>query len=245
MNDALKDILLDIVQHTHNLGVIDLIKVIGTDKETTIGAVGNERSLVMDAVFHKPIAEFIGTFGMPNLNKLNIILGIPEYRENAVMKVSYQNSDPSGIDFTNQDGDFKNNYRFMDAKTVSSKVPTVSLRSAIQWDVELEPTVASIQRLKFQSQAHSDELTFTAKTNNDRLEVSFGTASTHAGNFIFAQNVSGKLSSDRDWPVAIFLSILNLPGDKRLRFSDKQGLAEITVDSGIAMYNYKIPALTK
>lgn len=245
MNDALKDILLDIVQHTHNLGVIDLIKVTGTDKETTIGAVGNERSLVMDAVFHNPISEFIGTFGMPNLNKLNIILGIPEYREEAVMKVSYQNADPSGIDFTNKEGDFKNNYRFMDSKTVNSKVPTVSLKSAIQWDVDLEPSVASIQRLKFQSQAHSDELTFTAKTNGDRLEVSFGTASTHAGNFTFSQGVSGNLSADRNWPVAIFLSILNLPGDKRLRFSDRQGLAEITVDSGLATYNYKIPSITK
>lgn len=245
MNDALKDILLDIVQHTHNLGVIDLIKVAGTDKETTIGAVGSERSLVMDAVFHNPIPEFIGTFGMPNLNKLNIILGIPEYREEAVMKISTQNSEPSGIDFANKGGDFKNNYRFMDAKTVNSKVPTVSLRAAIQWDVELEPTVASIQRLKFQSQAHSDELTFTTKTNGNQLEVSFGTASTHAGNFVFAQGITGKLASERNWPVAIFISILNLPGDKRLRFSDRQGLAEITVDSGIATYNYKIPAITK
>ena len=36
MKDALKDVLQDIVQHTHNLGVIDLIKINGTDKDTVI-----------------------------------------------------------------------------------------------------------------------------------------------------------------------------------------------------------------
>jgi hypothetical protein len=245
MKDALKDILLDIVQHTHNLGVIDLIKVVGTDQETAITAVGNEKLVVAEARFHKPIPEFVGTFGMPNLDKLNIILNIPEYREEAVISMSHQDNELAGISFANKAGDFKNNYRFMNTKNVNGKVPTVSLKTTIQYDVEVEPTVANIQRLKFQSQAHSDEITFTAQVNNNKLEFSFGTASTHAGNFVFANDVSGKLTGNRSWPVAVFLSILNLPGDKMLRFSDRQGIAEITVDSGIAMYNYKIPALTK
>jgi len=245
MKDALKDILLDIVQHTHNLGIIDLIKVVGTDRETAITAVGNEKLVVAEARFHNPIADFIGTFGMPNLDKLNIILGIPEYREEAVITMQKQDGELSGISFTNKAGDFKNSYRFMDAKNVNNKVPTVSLKTTIQYDVEVEPSVANIQRLKFQSQANSDEITFTAQVKDDKLEFSFGTASTHAGNFVFANNVKGRLASNRSWPVAVFLSILNLPGDKMLRFSDRQGIAEITVDSGIAMYNYKIPALTK
>lgn len=245
MKDALKDVLQDIVQHTHNLGVIDLIKVVGTQRDTTISAIGNDRIVVMDAKFHNPIPEFIGTFGMPNLNKLNIILSIPEYREHAVISVGKQNNEPSGIDFANKDGDFVNNYRFMDSKNANNKIPTVSLKTALNWDVEIEPSVASIQRLKFQSQAHSDEVTFSAQVVNDKLEFSFGTASTHAGNFVFAQGISGKLAPNRSWPVAVFLNILNLPGDKKLRFSDKQGIAEVTVDSGIAMYNYKIPAFTK
>lgn len=245
MQNALKDVLQDIVQHTHNLGVIDLIKMSGTDNETTITAIGTDRVVVMDAKFHHPIPEFIGTFGMPNLNKLSIILNIPEYREEAIISVSQQNNEPSGIDFTNKLKDFKNNYRFMDSKNVNNKVPTVSLKTAIQYDVEVTPSVASIQKLKYQNQANSDELTFVAQVNNDKLEFSFGTASTHAGNFVFAHDVKGKLNTNRTWPVGIFLSILNLPGDKMLRFSDRQGIAEITVDSGIAMYNYKIPALTK
>jgi len=37
---------------------------------------------------------------------------------------------------------------------------------------------------------------------------------------------------------------LTLPGDKSLKFSD-EGAAMITVDSGIAQYNYILPAQQK
>ena len=40
------------------------------------------------------------------------------------------------------------------------------------------------------------------------------------------------------------ISILNLAGDKTMRFSD-EGVAEITVNSGLAVYTYKIPAQSK
>ncbi len=245
MKDALKDVLQDIVQHTHNLGVIDLIKINGSDKDTVISAIGQDKSLVMDARFHTPVAEFIGVFGMPNLGKLNVILNIPEYREDAAISVVKQDSEPAGISFVNKGGDFKNSYRFMDTKTVNSKLPTVSLKTTIQWDVEVEPSVNSIQRLRFQTQANSEEITFIATTNNNNLDFSFGTPTTHAGNFTFSQGISGKLSGIHTWPIAVFNSILALPGDKMMRFSERQGIGEITVDSGIALYNYKIPALKK
>jgi len=40
------------------------------------------------------------------------------------------------------------------------------------------------------------------------------------------------------------LSILSLPGDKKYRISD-QGATEITVDSGLAVYQYLLPAQSK
>jgi len=46
------------------------------------------------------------------------------------------------------------------------------------------------------------------------------------------------------WPVAAVTSILSLPGDKTFKISD-EGVAMITVDSGIADYNYMLPAQTK
>ena len=77
----MKDHLLDIVQHTHGLGVIDLVKIVGSDTETKLEAIAEDRSVILQAKFKGTVGEFVGTFGMPNLGKLNTILNIPEYKD--------------------------------------------------------------------------------------------------------------------------------------------------------------------
>ena len=104
--------------------------------------------------------------------------------------------------------------------------------------------MASIQKLKFQQSANSEETKFVAKTENGDLKFYFGDHSSHAGNFVFESKVSGKLSKAWAWPVDAVISILGLVGDKTLKISD-EGAAMITVDSGIAQYNYILPAQTK
>lgn len=243
----MKDHLQDIVQHTHGLGVIDLVKIVGTDAETALEALAEDRSVIVQAKFKGVVADFIGTFGMPNLAKLNTILNIPEYREDASIAVARQDrngeSVPVGVHFENKAGDFKNDYRFMASEIISDKLKTVKFKG-VKWNVDIVPSVASIQRLKFQAQANSEETTFTAKTEGTDLKFFFGDHSSHAGNFVFQTDVSGTLSKSWAWPVAVVISILNLPGDKTFKISD-EGAAMITVDSGIAEYNYILPAQTK
>ena len=243
----MKDHLQDIVQHTHGLGVIDLVKIVGTDSETLLEAIAEDRSVIVQAKFKGIVADFIGTFGMPNLGKLNTILNIPEYREDASIAVTRQDrngeSVPVGVHFENKAGDFKNDYRFMASEIVSDKLKTVKFKG-VKWNVDIVPSVASIQRLKFQAQANSEETTFTARTEGTDLKFFFGDHSSHAGNFVFQTDVSGSLSKSWAWPVAVVISILNLPGDKTFKISD-EGAAMITVDSGIAEYNYILPAQTK
>ena len=240
----MKDYLQDIVQHTHSLGIIDLIKVVGDENSTNIEAVSDERTVIVQAKFHNPVPEFIGTFGMPNLSKLNTILNIPEYREDAKLTITTkENNIPTGIHFENSAGDFKNDYRFMSAEVINDQLKKVTFKG-VQWGVEIEPSVAAIQRLKFQAQANSEETTFIAKTENNNLMFYFGDHSSHAGNFVFAHDIAGSLSKPWHWPISPVISILSLSGDKMIRFSD-QGAAQITVDSGLAIYNYILPAQTK
>ncbi len=243
----MKDQLLDIVQHTHGLGVIDLVKIIGTENETTLEAIAENRSVILQAKFKGPIANFIGTFGMPNLGKLNTVLTIPEYKENEVISISTQDKNgetiPVGIHFENKSGDFKNDYRFMSAEIVNDKLKTVRMKQ-VAWNIDIVPSAASIQRLRFQASANSEENNFIAKTENGDLKFFFGDHSSHAGNFVFHSGVSGKLTKAWAWPVTVVISILSLPGDKTFKISD-EGAAMITVDSGIAEYNYILPAQTK
>ena len=100
----MKDHLLDIVQHTHGLGVIDLVKVTGTENETTLEAIDQvNRLVIVKAKFNGPVPEFIGTFGMPNLNKLKILLNLQEYKEDAKLTMSKGNGgEPDGINFENK-----------------------------------------------------------------------------------------------------------------------------------------------
>lgn len=243
----MKDYLHDIVQHTHSLGIIDLVKITGTDQETVLNAIAEDRSVILDAQFKNPVPEFVGTFGMPNLSKLNTILNIQEYKEDAKLTINTQDRNgttvPVGIHFENKAGDFKNDYRFMTSDVINDKLKKVSMKS-VPWNVEIEPTVAAIQKMKFQASANSDEPVFVVKTEQNKLKFFFGDHSTHAGDFVFADGISGNLTKNWSWPVSAVISILGLSGDKKLKISDA-GVMQITVDSGIAVYEYKLPAQTK
>ena len=243
----MKDFLQDIVAHTHALGVIPLVKITASDTETSIDAMAEDRSVIVQAKTIAPIDELDGVFGMPNLNKLDIILKCPEYKENAKITVSSTTKEDTtvltGLHFENEVGDFQNDYRFMVADAINEKLKPVKFKGAT-WDISFEPNVASIQRLKYQSTVHSEETIFQVKTENGNLIFSFGDASTHAGSFVFQHNVVGNLKQTWSWPVNQTISILNLLGDVTMKISDA-GAMMITVNSGIAEYNYILPAQTK
>jgi hypothetical protein len=243
----MKDILQDIVTHTHSLGNIPLVKITSTTSGTEIEAMAEDRSVIVNAKTKNPIGDFDGVFGMPNLNKLAIHLACPEYKEKAKITVTSAERNgetvPTGLHFENETGDFQNDYRFMNTDIVNEKLKTVKFRGAT-WNIEFEPSAASVQRLKFQANANSEETVFQVSTDNDNLIFNFGDASTHAGSFIFQSNVGGKLKQAWSWPVVQVMSILALTGDKVVRISDA-GAMQITVDSGMAEYNYILPAQSK
>ena len=240
----MRDHLLDLVQHTLDLGVIDLVKITGDDKETVIAGLAEDRSVVVEGKFTNPVADFIGNFGMPNLGKLKILLNIQEYRENAKLSITRRSTgEPDGLNFENASGDFKNSYRFMASEIVNDKLKTVKFKG-VNWHIEFEPTIASIMRLKMQAQANAEETNFQAKTEGTNLMFFFGDHSTHAGNFVFQPDITGQLKRAWSWPIKTFISIMDLTGDKVVKISD-DGAAMITVDSGLAVYNYILPAQSK
>jgi len=240
----MRDHLLDLVEHTLKLGCIDLVKITGDDKSTVINGIAEDRSVVVEGAFAAPVADFVGNFGMPNLPKLRILLSLPEYQEDAKLTITRKDTGaPDGINFENKTGDFKNNYRFMASEIVNEKLKTVKFKG-VNWNIEFVPTVAAIQRLKMQAQANAEEVNFTAKTDGGDLKFSFGDHSTHSGNFVFHPGVTGTLKRAWAWPIATVISILDLTGDKIFKISD-DGAAMITVDSGMAVYNYILPAQSK
>ena len=242
----MKNILQDIVSHTQNLGFLTTVKVTGDKNKTTINSMADDRSVIMDAETAAPYPDMIGVFGMPQLNKLKYLLDGQEYKEDAKISITTAERNgetvPVGLHFENKDGDFKNDYRFMNTESINEKMKTVKFRG-VKWDVEIEPSVAAVQRFNFQAGANNEHPTFLAKTDGGNLKFIFGDASTHGGEFVFAQNVTGKLDRGWTWPVMPILSILKIADVNNTKMSlSNEGAIQITLDSGIASYKYIIPA---
>jgi len=238
----MKDILSDIVSHTQNLGFLNIVKITGTEEKTQIDSMADDRSVIMYAETNNPYPDMVGVFGMPQMQKLKYLLDCPEYREGAKITVTKNSqSVPVGLHFENQLGDFQNDYRFMNTEVINEKLKTVKFRG-VKWDIELEPTVLSVQRFQYQAQANNEYTTFVVKIANNNLSFIFGDAASHAGEFVFGSGVSGKLSKNWVWPVAPVLSILKASDVNNTKVSiSNEGAMQITLDSGLAVYKYIIP----
>jgi hypothetical protein len=243
----MKDILNDIVSHTHKLGFLDTVKITGTEDKTLIDSMSKDRTVIMYGQTAEPQPDMIGVFGMPQLEKLSYLLNVKEYQEDAVINIEtaerHGEKLPVGLHFENKDGDFKNDYRFMSTEVIDQTLKPVKFKG-VKWDVEVSPSLAAIQRFNFQAGANTEHTSFLVKTDNGNLKFIFGDASTHGGNFVFASNVTGKLTKAWSWPVSNVLAILKAADVNNTVISfSSEGAMQITLDSGIATYKYIIPAL--
>ena len=242
----MQDLLKDIVAHTNKLGFLNIVKITGDDKKTLIDSMAEDRSVIMYAETANPHLDMIGTFGMPQLEKLRYLVDGKEYQEDAKIEVVTQDRNgetlPVGLHFENKDGDFKNDYRFMNTEIINEKLKTVKFRG-VNWHVEVNPTVSAVQRFQFQAGANPEHTTFLAKTDGDKLIFTFGDAASHGGEFVFATGVTGKITKAWTWPVLPVLSILKIAdaNNAKIGFSN-DGAMQIELDSGIATYKYIIPA---
>ena len=248
----MKDILLDLVDHTAGLGFIENVKVIGTDAETTFEAMDPDRTVILNAKAHNPIPEFVGEFGMGNLGFLNGIVNLDSYKvDEATINVNNRerNSEQvlESLTFEDQYGN-TDQYRFMSKEVVDQQLKTVKFRG-VNWNVSFEPSKQSVQELAQIASIYVNiEPTFSVRTENGNVVIGVGTddGSGHVGKRIFARNVAGELKQHWSWPLHQVLAILKLgmSGACVMNISD-QGALQIAIDSGLATYDYILPAMNK
>lgn len=242
----MQSLLKDIVSHTNKLGFLNTVKVTGTDEKTLIDSMADDRSVIMFAETATPYPTLSGTFGMPQLEKLRYLIDGSEYQDNAKIELvtAQRNGEdvPTGLHFENKDGDFKNDYRFMSTDMINEKLKTVKF-NGVKWDVTIEPTVSAIQRFQFQAGANTEHTNFLPKIIGNNLVFTFGDAASHAGEFVFAAGVTGKITKAWTYPINAVLSILKIAdaNNTKMSFSDG-GALKLELDSGIATYQYIIPA---
>ena len=245
----IKDVLLDVVKHTSGLGIIENIKVSGDDSETTLAAMDADRTVILQAKMHDPVTEFMGDFGMGNLGLLSSLTRVSNYQNgDADIKVERKERNgeemPTTLIFKDGDGN-RDQYRFMSKEVLDQVMKVATFRGA-NWDITIKPATKRIAQLSEVASIYSGiEPSFAVSTEDGKLIIEVGSAEGGIlGRRVFAENIDGELGSKWSWPLQAFLGILKLDGTKVIRFSD-QGVCQIDVDSGIGVYSYIMPAISK
>ena len=247
----MQDILKDIVKHTHSLGIIQAAKVTTDDTGTTIDAMDDDRTVVLRGKLHTPVNEFKGKFGLGRLGVLNGYLNYEgEDREGKSVKAGVEvgheerNGEmvPTQLSFSIE-GAMQSTYRVIVSELVDAQIKTANFKGA-KWDVEVMPTQKAIKDLQyFAGILGAFDPLLTARTVDGNLVFYIGDSSTDKVELPFASNVEGELKTGWSFPLSTVLTILRLSDTStmNMKLSD-QGAMMISVDSGLGMYEYILPA---
>ncbi len=245
----LKSVLLDIVKHTSGLGIIENIKVTSVDGKTKLAAMDADRTVILNAEMHDEVPEFTGEFGMGNLGLLSSLTRLSNYQsDDASIQVDRRERNgeelPTTLIFKDAEGN-KDQYRFMSKEIVDQAMKVATFRGA-NWTVEVEPASRRIGQLSEVAGIYAGiDPAFSVKTEDGNLIFEVGsTEGGVIGRRVFAENVDGEMTTAWSWPLATFLSIVKLGGTIVIRFSD-QGACQIDVDSGLGVYSYILPAISR
>lgn len=247
----IKDILKDLVDHFIPVG-IDTIKVTGTDTETDICGTDPDmcNHVIVNAKIKKPMLQFEGLFGIPNLTQLKFILGIKEYDGDSTLTVSKKEltgkpKEFQSFNFANKKGDFNHTFRLLSSTIAGELIKTVKpLRPEIVRNITLVPTTQNIMKFRNMAASLPTETYFYIESKDGDLIFTFGDHSNHAGSFVFAEDVPAANLSTICFPVEAFSNILGMVGDKVIKICGV-GAMEIEVDSGLINYCFMLPALSK
>jgi hypothetical protein len=248
----MKDILKDVVKHTHGLGIINAVKVTTDADTTSVDAMDDDRTVVLRGKLHSRVSDFNGKFGLGRLGVLSGYLNFStfdaikseEASTNVAVRREERNGEiaPTELDFT-APGGFAASYRVISSAMVDEQIKTANFKGA-KWDVEFVPSRRAVKELQQVAGILSSyDPLFTVSTEDDNLIFTIGDASTDKADLQFAKNVGGSLSSAWSFPLSTVLTILRLGDTSQMsvKISD-QGAMMIAVDSGLGLYEYILPA---
>jgi hypothetical protein len=239
----LLDALKDIVKHTHSLGFIEMVKVIGTSTDLKIETKDVDNTVIIYGSMYQPVKGIESTLG---LSRMGILKGfvsmMPEKTGVSIAREQRNNIDvPVGVKFDGKG--FLANYRFMSEAMINEQVKVPPFKGAT-WDITISPSKTSIDQLSnTYGVLGSFEKRFIVIVNKGELQFQVGSGPTDGVTTTFAENVTGSLKHQWTYPLGQVLSILKLADTSTatMSFSD-MGALKIDIDSGIGKYSYILPA---
>lgn len=253
--------LKDLVAHTSGLG-INSIKITGDGTNAIIeGSDETNKTLVIKGKFLKEVPEFEGVCGFNELELLTNYVNAYKHRDDTAVIVREDRTypqvvtDDDGNDVLGDNGEpetesvtnnviteihfgrgtqMKNDYRVMDLRVL----PTQPKFGGLPWDVVVEPTKRGIDLLSTQAGFNAEKF-FGLTVDDGTMYLTLGAT----GVIEFAYDVDGDITRAWTWEIKKVLDVLKLSSDAEctMSFSDR-GALQITLNTGLAEYNYVIPA---
>ena len=247
-NNYIKDTLKDVLKHTHNLGIFEMVKVTGTAEQTAIETVDADKTVIFKGVTVNPVPDFVdATVGLSRMNVLDGYLKYPDFDDaDATVQVIKQNRNdvdvPTEVEFISQAGTDAH-YRFMLADVVNQQLKEIKFKGA-EFDVNIVPSAKNLKDLGYFNGVLSQfESTFSPRTEDGKLYFYIGDAGGDRTKIQIAEAVEGDMNHEFHWPLDIVLRILRLGDNANCVLSiNQKGLLQIIVDSGIGTYTYLLPA---
>jgi len=245
---AIKDILKDVLKHTHGLGIFEMVKITGDVEKATIETVDADKTVIFKGETHQPYPDFVdSTVGLSRMGVLQGYLQYPGFDgegSTVAVKTQERNEEtvPVEVEFTSADGNDAH-YRFMLADVINQQLKAIKFKGA-EFDLNIVPTDKNLKDMAyFNSVLGSFEANFSPKTNGKELYFHIGDGVSDRTKILISNDIDGSITGDWRWPLDIVLKILRLgdTGNCVLSIND-QGLLQIIVDSGIAKYTYLLPA---
>ena len=245
---AIKDILKDVLKHTHGLGIFEMVKITGDVEKATIETVDADKTVIFKGETHQPYPDFVdSTVGLSRMGVLQGYLQYPGFDgegSTVAVKTQERNEEtvPVEVEFTSADGNDAH-YRFMLSDVINQQLKAIKFKGA-EFDLNIVPTDKNLKDIAyFNSVLGSFEANFSPKTNGKELYFHIGDGVSDRTKILISNDIDGSITGDWRWPLDIVLKILRLgdTGNCVLSIND-QGLLQIIVDSGIAKYTYLLPA---
>jgi hypothetical protein len=240
----IKDVLKDILKHTHGLDIFEMVKIVGTEKTTTIETVDKDKTVVVKAELAKPCKEFKDeTVG---LSRMGVLSGFLNF--NGFTKIKPVTQQRNGVDLLSE-LDFESKvgtnarYRFMMAEIINNQLKDIKFKGAT-FDVDVVPDARNLEELSYFAGTLSNfESFFTPKTENGDLYFLIGDENSDRTKLLINAGVKGKITHEHKWPLKIVLSIMKLGASGKISMSiNNKGLLKIEVDSGLGVYTYLLPS---
>lgn len=236
----------DVVKKIGGLGFVEVIKVTGSDTETKIEAVDNDKTVIIKAKLNETQESLKGSFAISQLPLLQGLLNFASYQtEASTFNVKRREKDgksaPEEFEFRDDTG-LGSNFRVMDGNLA----PEQPLVADIKWDITFVPSKSKIQEFSSLAGLYSQfDQFFSVKTKDGNVVLAIGEegSATHRASMVFATEIVGELKGELLWPIAQFLSILKMADghDFTVNVTSK-GAMQVAVQTEQAAYQYILPA---